>query len=120
MADRTSPQIVVFVGPDHDLIHTSLLLTGFCALADRGSVSLRYQWPKGDEGWLVGDPIVVCFDVEGPPRVRVAIDLRDGEGISQPIIDRVQWYFKRAFYRPELDRLPREYAAKNGITDISF
>ena len=107
-----NPQIVVFVGPDHDLIHTSLVLTGFCALANRRAITLRYRRPTGDDGWLIGDPIVVCFDLEGPKPLRVAIDLRDGEGISQPIIDRVQWYFKRAFYRPELDRLPREYAEK--------
>ena len=103
---------MVYVGPDHDLIHTSLLLTGFCALAARGDLTLRYRRPVGEDAWLAGDPIVVCFDVEGPPPVRVAIDLRDGEGISQPIIDRVHWYFKRAFYRPELARLPGEYAAK--------
>lgn len=103
---------MVYVGPNHDLIHTSLLLTGFCALAGRGDISLRYHRPSGNDVWLAGDPVVVCFDLEGPQPRRVAIDLRDGEGISQPIIDRVQCYFKRAFYRPELERLPREYAVK--------
>lgn len=103
---------MVYVGPDHDLIHTSLVLTGFCALAGRGDVDLRYHRPTGADDWLTGDPVVVCFDIEGPQPLRVAIDLRDGEGISQPIIDRVQWYFKRSFHRPELDRLPPALAAK--------
>ncbi len=108
-----TPRIVLFVGPTHDLIHTSLLLTGFCSLAARGAIALRYRWPRAKaDRWLAADPVVVCFDVEDAAPMRVAIDLRDGEGVSRPIIDRVDWYVKRAFYPPELEALPRELAAK--------
>ena len=105
-------RVVVYPGPDHDLVHTSLVLTGFCGLAARGAIDLRYRWPRGGDRWLAGDPTVVCVDVQGSAPLRFAIDLRDGEGISQPIIDRVQVYFKRSFYPAELDRLPPQSSAK--------
>jgi hypothetical protein len=95
----------VFVGPKHDLVHTSLVLTGFCELASRRAISLRYRVARGGDAWLTGDPMVIVFDVHGAETTRVAIDLRDGEGISEPIIDRVRWYFKRAFHPPELEAL---------------
>lgn len=44
--------------------------------------------------------------------MRVAVDLRDGEGVSSPIVDRVDRYLKRAFYQPEVARLQPERAAK--------
>ena len=97
------------MGTDHDFIHTSLVLTGFCALASRGDISLHYQRATGGDRWLSGDPAVVCLDVNDK---RVAIDLRDGEGVSQPIFDRVALYFKRAFSRSELEKLPPGYAAR--------
>ena len=100
------PHVDVFVGPQHDLVHTSLVLTGFCELASRGAISLRYRNPdSASDRWLAGDPVVVVFDLTGAGTTRVAIDLRDGEGISQPIIDRVRWYLKRSFHAPELQSL---------------
>ena len=104
-------QVDVFVGPRHDLVHTSLVLTGLCALAARGAISVRYRRASGDAAWLAADPIVVVVDLHAGQTTRVAIDLRDGEGISQPIIDRVDVYFKRAYYQPECDRLP-QYSRK--------
>ena len=99
-----TPRVEVFVGPAHDLIHTSLVLTGFCDLAARGAIDLRYRYPRQEEDrWLAADPMVVVFDMPGA--TRAAIDLRDGEGISYPIIERVAIYFKRAFYQPECERL---------------
>ncbi len=53
--------------------------------------------------------MVVVFDLHRQQTTRAAIDLRDGAGISQPIIDRVRWYLKRSFYQPELDALPADY-----------
>jgi hypothetical protein len=104
-----TPHVEVFVGPDHDLVHTSLVLTGFCELASRGVISLRYCYPKtASERWLIGDPIVIVCDVHGGQTTRMAIDLRDGEGISEPIVDRVRWYFKRSFYAPERESLVPE------------
>jgi hypothetical protein len=115
------PRVVVFYGPDHDLIHTSLLMTGFCALRRRGAIDLRYRWPRREEDrWLAGDPIVVCFDVTAPVSRRVAIDLRDGEGVSWPIIDRVDVYLKRAFYPPELGGLPPALARKVAPYGLNF
>jgi hypothetical protein len=108
-----TPHLDVFVGPRHDLVHTSLVLSGFCALAARGAITLRYHVPKGDaERWLIHDPIVVVFDIHAGGSTRVAIDLRDGEGISQPAFDRVQWYFKRAFYPPETAALGPDASRK--------
>jgi hypothetical protein len=75
-------------------------------------VALRYEVPRGDHRWLTADPIVVCFDVDGPSHRRVAVDLRDGLGLSRPIIDRVDLYLKRAFYRPEVADLPGSLACK--------
>lgn len=98
-------QVDVFVGPAHDLQHTSKVLTGFCALAGNGEISLRYRVPRGGEAWLAADPMVVVFDVHTSTAMRVAIDLRDGEGISRPIIDRVQLYLKRAYSQSECERL---------------
>src|SRR4051794_37864898 len=83
----------VYVGPAHDLVHTSLVLTGFCRLASSGEIRLRYRQPRAEtDRWLAADPMVIVFDVAGSRTTRVAIDLRDGEGISYPIIDRVEWY----------------------------
>lgn len=105
--------IDVFVGPSHDLIHTSLVLSGFCALAAEGAITLRYHHPRSpDDRWLAADPMVVVFDVQESASRRIAIDLRDGEGISRPILDRVDGYFKRAYFPPEHDRIPAELAAK--------
>ena len=87
------------------------MLTGLCALHDRGEIVLRYVSPHGDQDWLVGDPVVVCMDIERGIMRRVALDLRDGLGISQPIIDRVDHYLKRAFHPPEVESLPA-YASK--------
>ena len=103
--------VEVFVGPAHDLVHTSLLLTGLCSLAARGQITVRYRRARGSAAWLSGDPMVVVLDLHDQQKTRVAIDLRDGEGISQPIIDRVDAYFKRAFYTLECDRFP-QYSAK--------
>lgn len=115
-----TPRVTVFISPDHDLYHTSLLLSGLCTLAARGAVDLRYETPSGDGRWLVGDPIVVCFDLDsGAPR-RVAVDLRDGEGVSSPIIGRVDRYMKRAFFRPELERLPPTVATRMAPFGLNF
>jgi hypothetical protein len=114
-----TPHVDVFVGPAHDLIHTSLVLTGFCALAGRGRISLRYRHPAGDsDRWLAADPVVVVFDVRGARSMRIAIDLRDGEGWSRPILDRVDAYMKRAFHPPEHAGVPPELAAK--VTPFGF
>jgi hypothetical protein len=112
--------VVVYISPGHDLVHTSLLHTGFCALADRGAITLRYERPAGADAWLAGDPIVVCFDIAGASPLRVAVDLRDGEGTSWPIIDRVDRYLKRAHYRPEVDRLPPQHAVKMSAFGLNF
>lgn len=112
-------RIDVFVGPGHDLVHTSLVLTGFCALAARGAMSLRYRCPDSEaDRWLVGDPIVIVFDIHQEQTIRVAIDLRDGEGVSRPIIDRVQWYLKRSFHPPELEAL--EPAIRNKMSSFGL
>ena len=104
-----TPHVDVFVGPQHDLVHTSLVLTGLCALAATGAITLRYlRANAAGDRWLIGDPVVIVFDVHDAGTTRVAIDLRDGEGISQPIIDRVRWYFKRSFYLPELQSVASE------------
>jgi hypothetical protein len=103
---RMMLRVEVFVGPAHDLIHTSRVLTGFCALAERGAIALSYHFPRDEANrWLVGDPMVIVFDVHDAGVTRVAIDLRDGEGVSYPITERVQWYFKRAYYPVECARL---------------
>src|SRR5688572_14611886 len=104
--------ITAFVGPDHDLVHTSLLLTGLCALARSRAIALRLRTPAVADRWLVGDPVVMCLDITAEKTTRVAIDLRDGEGISEPIVDRVQWYLKRAYYPVEIERLPRGLGPK--------
>jgi hypothetical protein len=100
--------VTAFVGPDHDLLHTSLLLTGLCALDRSGAIALRVQRPPAVDRWLVADPVVVCLDVRNATTIRVAIDLRDGEGTAYPIIDRVQWYMKRAYFPVEIERLRRD------------
>jgi hypothetical protein len=105
-------RVVVYLGPDHDLYHTSRLFTGLTALHQRGDISLRYEVPHGEERWLVGDPIVVCLDLGAATPRRCAIDLRDGLGMSWPIIERVDRYFKRAFHRPELTALAPALAQK--------
>lgn len=107
-----TPAIEVFLGPAHDLIHTSLVLSGFCELDARGHLALRYRHARGADAWLAADPMVIVFDLHGATTTRVAIDLRDGEGISQPIIDRVSWYFKRACYPVECARLGPELGGK--------
>lgn len=105
--------IDVFVGPSHDLIHTSLVLSGFCALAEQGAFTLRYHHPRSAaDRWLVSDAVVIVFDVHDAGSRRIAIDLRDGEGLSRPIIDRVDAYFKRSYFPPEHDSVPAELAAK--------
>ena len=105
--------IDVFVGPSHDLIHTSLVLSGFCALAEQGAITLRYHHPRSDaDRWLVADAVVIIFDVHDSGTRRIAIDLRDGEGLSRPILDRVDAYFKRAYFPPEHDSVPAELSAK--------
>jgi hypothetical protein len=107
-----TPVVTVFAGPAHDLIHTSLVLSGLCALDRQRLARVRLRRPGPHDRWLVGDPVVVCVDIEGPVHTRVAIDLRDGEGVSEPIIDRVEWYLKRAYYPVELRRLPAAMAVK--------
>jgi hypothetical protein len=97
----------LFVGPQHDLVHTSLVLTGLCSLASRGDISLAYRHAGGAEAWLAGDPMVIVFDLHADKTIRVALDLRDGEGLSQPIVERADVYFKRAFYPVECERVPQ-------------
>ena len=112
------PSVDVYIGPAHDLIHTSLVFTGLCALSNEGAIRLRYRRPRGDDEWLVADPMVVCIEID--EGVRIALDLRDGEGTSYPIIDRVDWYLKRAYYPVEIDRLPPETARKFGPFGMNF
>ena len=113
-----TPAVRVFIGPAHDLIHTSLIFTGLCALSGQGAIRLHYHRPRGDEAWLAADPMVVCVEIDGT--TRVALDLRDGEGTSYPIIDRVDWYLKRAYYPPEIDRLAPAVARKFGPFGMNF
>lgn len=112
MTSTPAPRITVYLGARHDLYHTSRPLTGLCTLADRGELTLRYRVPRGDDAWLVSDPIVVCLDIETPVRRRVALDLRDGLGLSFVILERVEIYFKRAFDAAEVAALPPHLAAK--------
>ena len=109
---RAPLPVVVFIGPEHDLYHTSRVFTGLTELHRRGSIALRYEVPRGDRCWLAGDPIVVCLEIGTSPVYRCALDLRDGLGVSWPIIDRVDRYLKRAFYRPELTDLAPHHAAR--------
>ena len=117
-------RVTVYISPDHDLCHTSLLFSGLCALEGNGDIALTCTVPRGEDRWLTGDAIVVCMDIardSGPkPARRIAIDLRDGEGVSRPILDRADRYFKRAFFPPELDRLPPELARKIGPYGLNF
>lgn len=106
-----TPRVILYVDADHDLYHASRFMTGLCALEAAGEIALRYVRPRGDDRWLAGDPIVLCFDL-APHGARVAVDLRDGLGVSRPILDHVDHYLKRAFYRPELADLPAPLAAK--------
>lgn len=97
----------VFVGPGHDLGHTSLVLTGLCALAARGSITLTYRRQAADaDRWHFADAVVVVLDVRhAQNRVQVAIDLRDGEGVSGPALDHADRYFKRSYLPAECSRL---------------
>lgn len=108
-----SRRVVAYVGARHDLYHTSRLLTGLCALHARGEVALRYARPDPGDEWLSGDPVVMCLDVhDTSARRRVAIDLRDGVGLSRPIVDNVDVYLKRAFSGSETAALPIALARK--------
>ncbi len=111
----------VFVGPRHDLVHTSLVMTGLCELAARSAITLGYRYPKsaGDR-WLIGDPVVIVCDVRGGETTRIAIDLRDGVGISRPIVDRVGWYFKRSFHASELTSLAPEIRDRVAPFGLNF
>jgi hypothetical protein len=115
-----TPRVTVYVSPDHDLYHTSLFLSGLCAIEGRGDIDLTYRQPRVGDRWLTADPVVVCLDVEGEERRRIAVDLRDGEGVSGPILDRVDRYLKRAFYIPECDRLPPALAEKMEPFGLNF
>ena len=108
-----TPRVDVYVSPGHDLIHTSLVLTGLCELHSRGQIQLRLLYPRDESSrWLAGDQIVLVCDIHASKTMRVAIDLRDGEGLSYPIHDRVDRYLKRAFFAPERDRQVPGLAAK--------
>jgi hypothetical protein len=115
-----TPRVTVYISPDHDLYHTSLLLTGLCALEGSDAITLTYREPRGDDRWLTADAIVVCLDIAGDRACRIAIDLRDGEGVSRPILDYVDRYLKRAFFPPELDLLPADLADKIGPYGLNF
>jgi hypothetical protein len=116
-----TPHVEVFVGPGHDLIHCSRVFTGLCALADRGEIALRFRYPRsGDEQWLIGDAVVIVLDVHASSRVRLAIDLRDGEGTSWPIVDKVDAYLKRAFHPPEVAALAPALANKMGPFGLNY
>lgn len=107
------PRVEVYVGPRHDLVHTSLVMTGLCALADRGAIALEVSEPRQpSDRWLIGDPIVLVLDVHGSMPTRLAIDLRDGEGWSSPILERVDHYFKRAYSTSEAERLRTRTSAR--------
>jgi len=107
-----TPRVTVYISPDHDLYHTSLFLSGLSALATRNAIVLEYVIPTGDAAWLAADPIVISLDIHAGRLRRVAVDLRDGLGLSRPILDRVELYLKRAFFVPELDRLPHDLAIR--------
>jgi hypothetical protein len=114
------PRVVAFVGPHHDLIHTSRIFTGLSALRRQRAIALEYRVPRGGDGWLIADPIVVCLDVQTTDWRRVALDLRDGPGTSWPIIDRVSRYFKRAYHAPEVSELPPALAAKMAPFGLNY
>jgi hypothetical protein len=114
-------RVRVYISPDHDLYHTSLPLSGFCDLERRGSIALDYAWPRAAaDRWLVADAAVLVLDLAGEQRRRVAIDLRDGEGFARSILERVDLYFKRAFYPPEILPLPAVLAAKFHPYGLNF
>jgi hypothetical protein len=95
-------------------------LTGLCALQARRDIALRYVVPTGAARWLGGDAVVVCLDVTHGSTRRIAIDLRDGLGISRPIIDNVDVYLKRAFYPPEIAALPDDLARKMHAFGLNY
>lgn len=116
MRDR----VVVFVGPDHDLYHTSRFFTGLTALHQWGEIALQYRVPRDDDRWLVADPVVVCFDIGEKPRKRVAVDLRDGPGVSWAVLERVDRYFKRAFSRDETATFPPAIASRMAPFGLNY
>jgi hypothetical protein len=121
IAATMRPRVVAYFGPNHDLYHTSKLMTGLDMLARRDAIELRYDRAgREQDQWLVADPIVVCLDIDAGNARRVAVDLRDGEGFSFPIIDRVDRYLKRAFFPPELPRLAPAQAARAQPFGLNF
>jgi hypothetical protein len=115
-----TPRVTAYVSAAHDLYHTSRVHTGLCALHARRAIHLQYVVPTDATRWLAGDPVVVCLDVTTKSTRRAAIDLRDGPGISHPIIDEVDVYLKRAFSRPELNDLPPCLAQKMHAFGLNY
>lgn len=97
-----SYRVVLYLNTDHDLEHYARIYAGLELLTRRGLIDLRVA-PAQELSplqWL---------DVTPPGRtapVRVALDLNDhGDEFYPDGLDRCDVYFKRSFYRPDLERL---------------
>jgi hypothetical protein len=101
----------LYLSTRQDPFHAAKVYTGLCRLARRGAITLTLgggRWAGA--GAFANNPVLVGLRVRAPGgrELRpVCINLHDRSDLFDlPLLRHCAVYFKRGFYRPDLERLP--------------
>jgi len=103
------PHVMLRMGPALDLYHLSKVLTGFSELAAAGIVTLEIE-PVDGPAPAPPQLANLSASIDGEP---VVFDLYDGSaGFDRELLEGCSFYFKRSFYRPDVEKLPANLQTK--------
>lgn len=105
-------RVTVWVGLSQDIYNTSKIYTALSCLAQDGIIKLRYFMgsPVVNRKRLQEDSLTVNLQVTEARTRRtrqIAIDVYDrSDHCATDILDACDFYFKRGWYKPDVQRLP--------------
>jgi len=112
-AQADSCLVTCYVGPAHDLYHLSNVLTGFIELAAAGRVEFRLEPAAEAIGQPLQSAAIQAQVTSAGLAIDVAFDVYDRSDVFETaLLESCGLYFKRSFYRPDIDRLPRSLQPK--------
>jgi hypothetical protein len=115
--DATAVEATLYVDVEQDWYHTSYIFTGLALLARRGAVDLKIRHPSPAD-WRKSAPgnAIAHLDLQlrgRDERLPVCFDLADRSDVFfRNVLQACQVYFKRSYYRPDVEQLQPEYQEK--------
>jgi hypothetical protein len=113
MSDECVYRVVCAISPTYNLYAVAAPLSGLCELNALGKIDLKFTHHSSDQP---DDSLTLWMKVEQCSTGKtlwIAIDLRDrADRFIMSALQKCDLYFKRGYYRPDLDQLPEDLRAK--------